>query len=78
MFEQAFHMMDAWPGPSSQTTADCLSNHIPVGDEYLMVDKPSLHSESFVIEVPTSRTWDEVVDEVLVGRAEAWKRLAEL
>ncbi len=78
MLEQLYQHVDARPGPFSQTTADCLSAPIPVGEEYLVIDKPTLHADSLLIQPSRKRTWDEVVDKILTERADAWQRLAEL
>ena len=78
MLVQVFEKVDARPGPSSQSTAGCLSVALPVGEDYLIVDLPSLHANMPPIQPSTKRPWDEAVGRVLRERAEAWKRLAEL
>lgn len=41
------------------------------------IDKPSV-TYSPQVEALQNRTWDEIMEEVLEDRAEAWERLADL
>jgi hypothetical protein len=77
MLEQTYQSLDIRPGPSSQTTS-CWPLSVRVGDEQILSDSVSLHSDNFIIQPQREKTVDEMIEEILQDHAEAWKRLAAL
>jgi len=71
--------LDIRPGPSSQVTSAPVV-WLPSGqlEEKIVIEGASLYANNFVVCTPRGETWDEVMEDVLRGRAELWKRLANL
>jgi hypothetical protein len=67
---------DIRPGPSSQTTF-IWSQLVPV-EEQTAIESISFHASNFIIQASRERVWDEMMEEVLQERSQAWERLADL